>query len=60
MANSCDWAARGDDVGRERFAFLCSMLLIVFKRARGLDKKNWTSEAQNDFLAAAINLYSGW
>ena len=45
MTNSCDRAARGDDVGRERFAVLCWMLLIVFQRARGLDEENWTSEA---------------
>ena len=31
MANSCGRAARGDDVGRERFAFLCRMLLMVSK-----------------------------
>ena len=31
MANSCGRAARGDDVGRQRFAFLCRMLLIVFQ-----------------------------
>ena len=53
MANRCDRAARGDDVGRERFAFLCRMLLIVFQRVRGLDEEDWT----NDFLAAAINLW---
>ena len=57
MANSCDRAARGDDVGRKRFAVLCRMLLIVFQRARGLDEENWTSEALNYFLAAAINLW---
>ena len=57
MANSCGRAAIGDDVGRERFAFLCRMLLIVFQRARGLDEENWTSEAYNDFLAAVINLW---
>ena len=45
MANSCVRAARVDDVGRERFAVLCRMLLIVFQRARGLDEENWTSEA---------------
>ena len=45
MANSCGRAARGDDVGRERFAFLCKMLLIVFQRARGLDEEDWISEA---------------
>ena len=45
MANSYGRAARGDDVGRERFAVLCRMLLIVFQRARGLDEKDWTSEA---------------
>ena len=45
MANSCGRAARGDDVDRERFAFLCRMLLIVFQRARGLDEEDWTSEA---------------
>ena len=45
MANSCGSAARGNDVGRERFAFLCRMLLIAFQRARGMDEKDWTSEA---------------
>ena len=44
MANRCGRAARGDDVGRERFAFLLGCL-IVFQRARGLDKEDWTSEA---------------
>ena len=44
MANSYGRAARGDDVSRKRFAFLCRMLLTVFQRARGLDE-NWTSEA---------------
>ena len=29
MANSCGRATRGDDVGRERFAVLCRMLLMV-------------------------------
>ena len=57
VANSCGRAARGDDVGRERFAVLCRMLLMVFYRAHGLDKKDWISVAQNDFLAAAINLW---
>ena len=57
MANSCGRAARGDDVGRERFAVLCRMLLMIFQRARGLDEENWTSEAQNDFLSVAINLW---
>ena len=56
MTNSCDRAARGDDVGRERFAVLCRMLLIVFHRARSLDE-DWTSEVYNDFLVAAINLW---
>ena len=37
MANSCGRAARGDDVGRERFVVLCIILLMVFQRARGLD-----------------------
>ena len=37
MANSFGRAARGDDVGRERFVVLCRMLLMVFQRARGLD-----------------------
>ena len=46
-----------DDVFRERFAILCRMLLINFQRARGLDEEDWTSEAYNDFLAAAINLW---
>ena len=45
MANSCGRAVGGDDVGREQFAFLCRMLLIVFQRARGLDEEDWTSEA---------------
>ena len=45
MANSCGRAARGDDVGRERFAFLCRMLLIVFQIARGLAEEDRTSEA---------------
>ena len=45
VANSCGKAARGDDVGRERFAVLCRMLLIVFQRTRGLDEEDWTSEA---------------
>ena len=40
MANSCRRAAKGDDVGRERFAVLCKMLLMVFKRARGLDEED--------------------
>ena len=53
MANSCGRAAGGSDVGRVRFAFLCKMLLI----ARGLDEEDWTSEAYNDFLAVAINLW---
>ena len=45
VANSCGRAAIGDDVGRERFAVLCRMLLIVFQRARGLEEEDWTSEA---------------
>ena len=45
MANSCGRAARGDDVGREQFAVLCRMLLMIFQRARGLDVQDWTSEA---------------
>ena len=45
MANSCGRAGRGDDVGRERFAVLCRMLLMVFQRARGLYEKDWTSAA---------------
>ena len=56
MENSCDGTARGDDVGRERFEVLCR-ILIVFKRARGFDEEDWTRKAQNDFLAAAINLW---
>ena len=44
MENSCGSAAGGDDVGRERCAFLCRMLLIVFQRARGLNEENWISE----------------
>ena len=38
-------AARGDDLGRERFSVLCRILLIVFQRARGLDEEDWTNEA---------------
>ena len=57
MANSCGRAARGGDLGKERFALLCRILLIVFQRARSLDEEYWTSEAWNDFLAAAINLW---
>ena len=57
MTNSCGKAAREDDVGMERFAVLCRILLIVFQRARGLDDEEWTSEELNDFLAAAINLW---
>ena len=45
MANRCGRAARGDDVGRERFAVLCRMLLMVFQRARCLDEEDWTSAA---------------
>ena len=57
MANSCGRAARGDDVGRERFTVLYRMLLMIFQRARGLDEEDWTSVAWNHFLAAAINLW---
>ena len=58
MANSCGRATTGGDVGRERLAVLCRMLLIilfsndsliVFQRARGSDEKGWTIEAKNDF-----------
>ena len=45
MANSCGRAARGDDVGRDLFAVLCRILLIVFQVTRGLDEEGWTSEA---------------
>ena len=45
MENSCGREARGDDVGRERFAVLCRMLLMVLQRARGLDEEDWTSAA---------------
>ena len=45
VANICGRGARGDDVDREQFTVLCRMLLIVFQRARGLDEKDWTSEA---------------
>ena len=57
MANSCGRAARGDDVGRDRFAVLCMMLLIVFQIVRGLDEKDCAIEEQNDFLATAINVW---
>ena len=39
MANSCGRVARGDDVDRVRFAFLCRMLLIVVQRTRGFDEE---------------------
>ena len=45
MAKICGRAARGDDVGRERFAVRCRMLLMVFQRARGLDEEDCTSAA---------------
>ena len=45
MTDSCGRAAKGDDVGRERFAVMCRMLLIVFQRTRGLDEEDWVSEA---------------
>ena len=45
VANSCGRAARGNDVGRERLAVLCRILLIVFQRVRGSDEEDWTSEA---------------
>ena len=57
MANSCGSAARGDNVGMERFTVLYRMLLMILQRARGLDEEDWTSAAWNDFLAAAINLW---
>ena len=40
MENSCVRAAREDDVGRERFAVLCRMILIVSQRTRGLDEED--------------------
>ena len=48
MANSCGRAARGDDVGRERFAVLRKMLLMVCQRARGLDE-DWTVRRRMTF-----------
>ena len=30
-------------MGRERFAVLSRMLLMVFQRARGLNEEDWTS-----------------
>ena len=45
MAKICGRAGRGDDVGRERFAVLCRMLLMVFQRTRGLDEEDCTSAA---------------
>ena len=57
MTNSCGSAARGDDVGRERFTVLCRMLLMIFQRTRDFDEEDWTSAAWNDLLAAAINLW---
>ena len=35
-----------DDVGRERFAVLCRMLLIVFQRTRGLNEEDWTNDVR--------------
>ena len=37
--------------------FFVGFCLFVFERARGLDDEDWTSEAYNDFLAAAVNLW---
>ena len=45
VANSCGSAARGDDVGRERFAVVCKISLMVFQRARGLDEEDCTIAA---------------
>ena len=45
VENSCGRAARGDDVGRERFAVLCRMLLMVCQRDQGLDEEDWTNAA---------------
>ena len=45
MANSCGRAAKEDNVGRERFAVQCWMLLMIFQRACGLDEEDWTSAA---------------
>ena len=45
MAKICGRAARRDDAGRERFAVLCRMLLMVLKRARGIDEVDCTSAA---------------
>ena len=56
VANSCDRAARGDDVGRERFAVLCRMLLIVFQRAEVWMRRTGQVRRRMTFLAAAINL----
>ena len=45
MAKICGRAARGDDVGRERFAVRCRMLLMVFQSARCLDEEDCNSAA---------------
>ena len=45
MANRCCRVDRGDDVGRERCAVLCILLLIVYQRARGLNEEDWTNAA---------------
>ena len=45
VANSCGRAARGEDVGWERFAVLCRILLIVFQRDRGIDEEVCAIEA---------------
>ena len=44
-------------MGRARCAVRCKILLMVFQRARGLDKEVWTSEEWYDFLAAHTNVW---
>ena len=57
MANSCGRAARGDDVGRELFAFLCRMLLTVAKnKSSRWDKQLRGFEMRGLELRSSMNL----
>ena len=59
LANSCGRAARGDDMGMERLAVLCSIFLsIVYPRARFLDEEDWTSKMT--FWRRLLTYGSGW
>ena len=43
-------------MGRERFAVMCKILLMVFHREQGTDEEKWISEEYDDFLVVDINL----